>query len=359
MNRLVGLALTLVLLCTSLQSYCQSTIHYADSIRKAYAIPELAYAVVSAGKVIEMQALGYRKINTQMKAGLNDRFRIGSNTKAITGFIAALLVKEGKIQWDTKFFDLYPELKTTSRKEYHHLTLLNLLSFRTKLFPYTYTNVEPTKEQFTGNADAQRYQFTKWFFAHEPAQTSNEINFSNLGYVAAGLMLEKASGKTYKQLVSELGKTLNIEFGYGWPNATDHKQTWGHNASLQPEATAADYKLDWLLPAGNINITLPDYIKFIQEQLKGLQGKSALLTKQEFEFLHYGLPGFAVGWNWTINDKLHKYSYHAGNPGTFLSKVFVYSEQGKAIIVLANVQSDRADEGMSMLAATLRNTYIK
>lgn len=85
-------------------SYAQSTAAFADSIRRKYNIPELSYAVVSSDTVLEMQALGVRKINTQLTASLSDRFRIGSNTKAITGFIAALLVQQGKISWDTKFF---------------------------------------------------------------------------------------------------------------------------------------------------------------------------------------------------------------------------------------------------------------
>jgi len=161
---------------------------FADSIRKAYNIPELGYAVVSSTQVLALQTLGVKKINSTMAAEPNDRFRIGSNTKAVTGFIAALLVKEKKISWDTKFFDLFPELRSTSNKAYRDLTLLNLLSFRTKLYSYTYTYAEPTQQQFTGNEDAQRYQFTKWFFAKKPVKGRDSIHFSNLGYIAAGLI---------------------------------------------------------------------------------------------------------------------------------------------------------------------------
>jgi len=89
----------------------QSNIHFADSIRVKYKIPELAYAVVSADSVLELQVMGFQKINTKLKAQLNDKFRIGSNTKTITSYIAELLVKQRKIKMETKFFDLYPELK--------------------------------------------------------------------------------------------------------------------------------------------------------------------------------------------------------------------------------------------------------
>ncbi len=342
-----------------LHGYCnaQNTYRYADSIRKAYKIPELAYAVVSADSIYELRVLGVKKINSKLAATNNDRFRLGSNTKAITGFIAALLVKQKKISWNTKFFDLYPEMKAASKKEYHQLTLLQLLTFRSKLFKYTYTYAEPVKGQFSGNEERQRYQFAQWFFKHEPVQTNDSINFSNLSYVAAGLMLEKVSGKTYKQLVQELGKTLGIEFGFGRPNATDKLQTWGHDASLVPEATSDDFKLDWLLPAGNINCSLPGYVKFIQLQLQGLKGKSKLLTQKEFDFLHYGPTRFSVGWLPAYDKVYGIFSFNVGNPGTYLSKVYVYRDIRKAFIVFTNAQTDQADIGTEVLLTELKRKY--
>ncbi len=333
----------------------QTTFAFADSIRKVYKIPELAFAVVTSNAINEMQTIGIKKINSNLSANKYDRFRIGSNTKAVTGFIAARLVKQNKIKWNTRFFDLYPELKEKSNKAHHQLTLLNLLSFRTKLLRYTYTDKVPTKEQFTGNEEQQRYQFTKWFFQQKPVASADSINFSNLGYIAAALMLEKVSGKPYKELVTDLGKELNIDFGFGAPNSTDTLQPWGHNTDLIPEQPGDNYKLNWLLPAGNINVNLPDYVKFIQLQLQGLKGESELLSKDEFNFLHFGLTRFSVGWFWLVDDYNQKYSYNIGNPGTFLSKVYVYNN--KAFILLSNVQSDSADQGLDILFSELKKRY--
>ncbi len=95
--------LVLILFIFSCPLTSQNTLAFAESLRVNYHIPEMAYAVVSSDEVKEMQVLGIKKINTNLKASINDKFRIGSNTKTITGFIAALLVKEGKIKWETKF----------------------------------------------------------------------------------------------------------------------------------------------------------------------------------------------------------------------------------------------------------------
>jgi CubicO group peptidase (beta-lactamase class C family) len=345
------------LLLSAVPCYCQHNVSLADSIRVKYRMPELCYAVVSADSVIEMYALGERKIHSGSTATLNDRFRIGSNTKAITSFIAARLVKQGKISWDTKFFDLFPELKAGSRKEYHDLTLLNLLSFRTRLFPYTYTYSKPAKGQFTGGEERQRYQFAEWFFQQKPVPAKDSINFSNLGYVAAGLMLEKASGKSYKQLVTQLGEQLGIAFGFGQPNAKDPLQTWGHDNRLTPEPPGDDYKLNWLLAAGNINVSLPDYAKFIQLQLKGLKGRSPLLTKEEFHFLHFGLSGVSVGWFSDVTAKGAQYSYNIGNPGSFLTMVYIHPKEDLAFIFFTNVQTEKAEEGLATLYDELKKKY--
>jgi CubicO group peptidase (beta-lactamase class C family) len=335
----------------------QSFTPFADSIRIAYNIPEIAYAVVSSDKVYEMEIRGIKKANTKRIAEPNDRFRIGSNTKAITGFIAARLVKEKKISWDTRFFDLFPELKAKSNRAYYGLTLLDLLSFRTRLFPYTYTYSEPAEGEFKGNETEQRYQFARWFLRHKPVAGRDSIHFSNLGYIAAGLMMEKTSGKPYKELVDELGAISGIQFGFGAPNSADTLQPWGHDRDMNPEAPGDNYKLNWLLPAGNININLPDYVRFIQMQLQGLSGKSDLLTKEEFNFLHFGLAKFAVGWFWNIDERNRLYSYNTGNPGSFLTKVFVFKDLDRAFILLCNAQTPEADAGLDILYRELQKQY--
>ncbi|MCW3124304.1 MAG: beta-lactamase [Flavipsychrobacter sp.] len=354
----VIIAVPLFILCTTF-SYGQSLKKLADSVRKVYRIPELGYAVVSADKVYELDVAGYKKAGTNRVAEKSDLFRIGSNTKAITGFIAAELVKQGKISWSTKFFDQFPEMKAHSRKEYWDLTLLDLLSLRTKLFSYTYTYAKPVKGQFKGTEEQQRYQFATWFFKQEPVVKKDVVNFSNLGYVAAGLMMEKVTGKSYRELTMELGKELDMDIHFGRPNNISKLQTWGHTEGGVPEQPGDDFKLNWLLPAGNVTLSLPDYVKFIQLQLQGLQGRSTLLTAEEFNFIHFGLPRFSVGWFADKDEHGHTYSYNIGNPGSFLTSVYVYKDIDLAFILFANIQSEQSEEGLSVLYEQMKRTYVK
>lgn len=323
---------------------------FADSIRVKYKIPELAYAVITSDTIVERQILGFQRVNTKLKAQPNDKFRIGSNTKTVTSYIAAISVKQGKIKWETKFFDLYPALKSKSNAAYYDLTLRDFLTFRANLIGWTYTNEVPTKNEIKGNEQQQRYEFVSWILQQNPQTERKTIYWSNPSYVAAGLMLEKATGKDYETLVYELGNELNIDFGFGQPNFKDKQQPWGHSEDLLPEKPQQNYKLNWLSSAGNINVSLPDYIKFIQLQLQGLLGKSKLFTAEEFNFMHYGLSEFSFGWQWYVDEhSKFKYSFHRGNPGSFLAKIYICKDIDRAYIFFANVQSEDAEKGLTVL----------
>lgn len=347
-----------ILVLSSLISVSGQTLSTeAEIIRNKYQIPELAYAVISSDAVLESQNLGFKRAGSQFPAESTDRFHIGSNTKAITGFIAALLVKQNKINWNTKFFTLFPGLKSKSRPAYYQMTLQELLTFRAKLPPYSYTNAVPKKNLFKGDYAKQRFQLAAWLVMQPPNKSKDTLQLTNAGFILAGLMLEKASGKSYKDLAADLGERLNIDFGFDYPNLSDNSQTWGHDPDLVPLPPEDNYKLNWLLAAGNINLSLGDYAKFIQLQLKGLSGKSNLLTKEEFNFLHYGSPEFSVGWFWEINAANHHISHNTGNAGAFITQVYIIPEIDRAYILFTNSASEKTSDGLKALLDKMVDKY--
>ena len=50
--------------------------------------------------------------------------------------------------------------------------------------------------------------------------------------------------------------------------------------------------------------------------------------------------------------------HNTGNPGTFLTNVYVFKHQQIAIIVFANAQTRESEEGEDQLFERLRKTYI-
>lgn len=336
----------------------QSLAALADSLRIASHIPALSYAVLSSDSILEMQALGVRKNGTPLPATPDDLYRIGSNTKTVTGYLAMQLVQAGVIRWDTKFFDLYPALKRRSHPAYHEMTLLDLLSFRIPLISWTYTDQKPRPRQIRGNAQQQRKQFVAWILQQQPQAGDKPFYWSNPAYVAAGMMLEQASGLPYETLVTQLGAELGTHFGFGQPNLVATNQIWGHYEDLSPEMPTINHKLNWLSAAGNLHVSLPDYARFIQLHLRGLAGRSRQFSSADFHFLHYGRPEFSIGWNWFQDQTTGlTYSWHKGNPGAFLSLVYLCKERDRAFIIFANVQSKAAETGLRALLERLRARY--
>ena len=79
-------------------------------IREKYDLPALAGAIVTSHKLVATGAVGVRKYGTETPVTINDEFHLGSDTKAMTATLLALLVEEGKISWGTTLGESFPDL---------------------------------------------------------------------------------------------------------------------------------------------------------------------------------------------------------------------------------------------------------
>src|ERR1700749_1008192 len=98
-----------------------------EVIRKKYDLPALALVVVKDGKICERDAVGVRKFGDTVPVTTNDVFHIGSCTKSMTATLAAILIEEGKLRWDTTIAEVFPELKGVMDKRYEAVNVEQLL----------------------------------------------------------------------------------------------------------------------------------------------------------------------------------------------------------------------------------------
>jgi len=341
--------LLLLIICSVQFTNAQQLRKSADSLRLAGEIPELSYAILSSDSVLVTNTLGFHRSTLKRddtKALPGDFMHLGSNTKAITGFIAAYLVEQRKISWTAKLFALFPEWKAVANPDYYEITLADLLSHRARIKPFTSGPEFQELPKFAGTKSSQRKLFSYYLLGHEAIVENNEAyNYSNAGYSIAALMLEQASGKTWEDLVEEvLGKKLHLKYKFGWPNRTDRNQPAGHwmeEKALTPLDSNTTYNLNMIEPAGDISMPLADYVKFIQMNLAGLEGKPGLLKPQTINYLHYGHPGYAIGWLNTNTVEKHS-SEHAGSAGTFYCYTLINKDKNLAYVIMANSATDKA-----------------
>lgn len=356
-----------VLIGASSMAYCnaQSNWMYADSVRQANQIPELNYAVVSANKVLELAALGHHAIHLKDTATLNDRFHLGSNTKAMTAFIAAKCVEKGWLKWSTHFFDLFPEWKSKANTAYKDISLQDLLTHRARIQPFQGED-DPIIPNFEGSKQAKRAAFGQFVLSLDPVpfDSINHYTYSNADYTLATLMLEKVSGKSWEELVVWVfNKKLHLNVQFSWPENQTTKDTWGHTFDANDQMIAVpsttDYHLDYTEPAGDLNIKLNDYIKFIQLNLAGLGGKHNFLKAKTYQFIHKGTDNYALGW-FNSYENNTDYSTHMGTAGTYYSLVAIDRQHLLAYIIFTNApHSPQTANGIRLLMRRLKKVYSR
>lgn len=370
--------LCLITICSHKLSFAQVQPMQADTFQQnlkmiltKHHIPGGVVAMFSGDEILNIAAAGVKRIEHPDMIQLDDKFHLGSNTKAMTAFVAAALVDSGLIQWNTKFFDLFPEMAKTSNKQYTEVTLEDLLHHRAFIQPYIEDyEFEKIPEVLEGDIIPQRKKWSQWLLEQEPVEidSANGFTYSNAGYVIATTMLEKVSGKDYETLMNEhLFQPLQINGGFGWPNAVDANQPWGHyteegDSTIKALSPDHEYKIGKLLsPAGDIHMSIKDYISFLQNNMNGLNGKDTLLQQKTYQYLHhtngehkiYSL-GWGVGKIKMGEDKV-SVSTHDGSGGTYYCHAFLIPEKDIGLCILFNGGTDEHSAGCKQL----RNSILR
>ena len=334
---------------------------FADSIRKAFQIPEINYAVITGNNVLEIEAMGKHSIDLQDTATLNDRFHLGSNTKAMTAFMIAKFVEKGKLKWTTKFFDVFPEWKKNSKAAYFNITLQDLLTHRALIQPFQGDN-DPEIPPFKGMNPSKRKQFGQFVLTLEPAKidSTQKFVYSNAGYTLAALMVEKVTNKSWEALMEQVfNKDLKLNVKFSWPENQKQKDTWGHsfeNDQLKPIPSSSESHLDYTEPAGDLNMKLKDYIKYIQLNLQGLSGKDNYLKSKTYKFIHTGFENYSLGW-YNIIENGTELSTHSGTAFTYYTLVHIDRITGKAFIIFTNSFNPNTQQGVRLLMRKLKESW--
>src|SRR5665213_2202462 len=93
-----------------------------------YSLPALGAAVVRGGVIVAAGAVGVRRAGSDIAVTIDDRFHIGSDTKAMTALLAAMFVEQGALRWDSTVGGVFPELAATMDPALRGVTLTQLLS---------------------------------------------------------------------------------------------------------------------------------------------------------------------------------------------------------------------------------------
>ena len=166
---------------------------------KTFNVPGIAVGIIKDGKLVFAKGYGVTNIKTQQKVDANTLFGIASNSKAFTASALAILVDEGKINWDDKVKKYLPEFKMYNEYVTDEFTIRDLLTHKSGLgLGAGDLMIWPDGHDFTAKDIVKNIQYLK-----PVSGFRTKYDYDNLLYVIAGEVIEKVSGKTWCDFVEE------------------------------------------------------------------------------------------------------------------------------------------------------------
>lgn len=269
-----------------------------ETIRANYSLPSLSAAYIKSNEVIEIASTGVRKVGDKETTTINDKFHLGSCAKSMTATLAALLSEKKLLAWDNtldellKGMDIHPQYQKVT----FELLLAHRAGLPSRLSDEDMRWLHLINEEGLLSSTQARYLIIKKVLSSPPAfEPIERFEYSNMGYIIAGYIMEKLTSKDWQSLVeTNLFKPLGMtSCGFGPasdPKNKKPKQPWGH------------YEKDGVLipihadnppafePAGGIHCSLQDWGKYLMMHIDGFNSKSNFLTQSSFHKLHSTFP---------------------------------------------------------------------
>ena len=326
-------------------------------------IPAMAAAIVTSEGLTTIGTAGYRKRGTDIPVTLNDKWHLGSNTKAMTATLIAKLVELKKLRWETTTAEIYRSKRAQFHPVMRDVNFLHLLSHHAGL-PHLF-DLNPYGN---GSGISTRRNIVRAALAKAPETAlGKHFEYSNLGFIVAGAMTEEITGQSWedsmKKWIFRPLEMKNSGFGgTGTPRKVD--QPWPHLASGKPTATNGPEQdnLPSLGPAGRVHCTMEDWTKFVTDHLAGLRGKKALLQKSSYQTLITPpFPGsYALGWvvhkrAWAGGNAIN----HNGSNTMNYSCAWMSPKRDFAVLVCTNQGGDLAARACDDVAGNLIQLHLK
>jgi CubicO group peptidase (beta-lactamase class C family) len=351
-----------------------------------HGLPGLAAAVVQGGRILAAGAVGTRRAGTQIPVTVDDRFHIGSDSKAMTSLLAATFVEQGGLRWDSTVAETFPDLVPGMTPELGKVTLLQLLSHTSGLpadnDAFLALLVRSCSQDGKNLDELRAWLVREWRGQKLAAPPGTAWAYSNLGYTMAGAMLERISGRTWEELIVE---RLFTPFGLATAGFGP-QSTMGRVDAPLGHATLPDGTLKPMLagpngdnpviigPAGTVHLSILDFATWAGWHAG--EGKRAphLVTPETVRKLHtkvFDLPprpdaapgtpesgGYALGWGvyqpvWATEPLIT----HNGSNTMNLASVWLRPSRDFAMVMTTNVGDTKADDALKALAEALYRVY--
>ena len=317
--------------------------------------PAAGLLIIQDYAVVAQAVSGVRSLTDLTPVSPTDVWNIGSDGKAMTAAMIARLVDRGVLSWESTISGVLPDMAGDARPEYRAITLMQLLTHTSGL-PANVRDEQALNSLFYDESSASLSERRRAYIARalqdEPEGRAGRFSYSNTGFLIGAFMAETASKKTYESLMRDevfapLGMT-SADFG-----RPPIGQPAGHKDGRP--AVPRDVNPDFFAPAGNIYLSLCDWARFCVDQLRGANGKGALLKPQTYSVMQSPPPGAPVSMGWFVRNSIAGLPgpvyYHEGSDGAWFAVVALFPTSGFGVLAVTNGGKDMGGRALALSAA--------
>jgi CubicO group peptidase (beta-lactamase class C family) len=327
---------------------------FEDDVRavlKDNKVPGAAVIIIKEGDVLLSQGFGKRNVAENLDVTPRTLFPIGSSSKAFTSAAIAMLVEEGKLEWDKPIRHYLPRFKLHDQFATERITVRDLLCHRSGL---------PRHEFLWYGSSMTRKEMVERLAYLEPNVDFRTLyQYNNLMYALAGYLIEQVSGQTWEEFVAtRIFKPLGMSTSN---TAVENSQKTDDYALPYEERKGEIVEVPFystfqaMGPAGSINTNLEDIEHWLRFQLnKGKHGETQLLegsqlaqnhtphtvvpTGDEVPMGKYSeVSHWDYGQGWFIGTyRGHRMVQHGGSIDGFMAEVVLLPDDHLAVAVFTN-----------------------
>ncbi len=311
-------------------------------------IPGCALAVVREGEVIFARGFGVKNLETGEPVSPDTVFAIGSTSKAFTSALIAMMIDEGKMDWDDTVRTHLPLFELYDERASKRVTVRDLLCHRTGL--------TRTGALWAGGKASRQRAIRMLAEARPTAPFRSQFQYNNVQFLTAGVCSAVVAGVDWDTLLSD---RILKPLGMSATGSTLELLTDNEAASLGYRWDT--FLEDWVLlpprniytcaPAGAINSSVLDMTRWIRFQLaRGEFEGNRLLSEERFDEMRSPQIamgpniGYGLGWmlrQWDGRNVVE----HGGNIDGFAAQVTLVPEENLGYVFLANVTATPLQQG--------------
>ena len=314
-------------------------------------VPGVAVFILKDGNVLLSQGFGKRNVAENLGVTPRTLFPIGSSSKAFTAAAIAMLVEEGKLEWDTPVRHYLPTFKLHDQFATERITVRDLLCHRSGL---------PRHEFLWYGSSMTRKEMVERLASLEPNVDFRALyQYNNLMYATAGYLIEIVTGQTWEEFVAtRIFKPLGMSTSNTAVEVSQHTDDYAlpyEEKKGEIEQAPFYSTFQAMGPAGSISTNLEDIEHWLRFQLnEGKHGETQLLAAEQLaqnHRPHIVIPaGSAVpmgtyseivnmcyGLGWHISSyRGHRMVEHGGSIDGFMAEVVLLPDEHVAVAILTN-----------------------